>query len=56
MTNEEKKVEKKEVTQVEFDKRVDIEFAYLTYMDRLNPIEAREKAVNTVAQEYKVKK
>lgn len=46
--------ERKAVTQEEFNKRVDIAFAYMTYMDRLKPEEARQKAYEEVKNEYRI--
>ena len=41
------------ITITEFNKKVDIEFGYLTHVDRMPEKEARQKAYETVAKEYK---
>lgn len=46
---------KEQITQAEFNKRVEIESAYLTYMDRLPKEVADKKAVATVSEKYEVK-
>lgn len=45
---------KKQITQAEFNKRVEMESAYLTYMDRLPKDVADKKARETVAKTYEV--
>lgn len=45
---------KEQITQAEFNKRVEIESAYLTYMDRLPKEVADKKANATVSQKYEV--
>jgi len=44
----------KVITQAEFDKKVDIEYAYLTYTERMPEDKALELARESVAKEYKV--
>jgi len=44
----------KTITRTEFEKKVEMEAAYLTYMDRLSPNEANQKARETVSKEYRV--
>ena len=46
---------KKVITQEEFNKRVEIESAYLTYMDRLPKFVADQNAYKTVSEQYEVK-
>lgn len=43
------------ISRQEFDKKVDIAFGYMTYMDRLKPEEARQKALEEVSEKYVVK-
>lgn len=45
---------KKVITQSEFDKKVEIESAHLTYMDRLPKHIADEKAREVVAEKFEV--
>lgn len=40
------------ITHQEFDKKVDIAFAHLTYMERLKPEEARQKALEEVSEKF----
>ncbi len=47
-------VEKIVISQEEFDKKVDIAFAYLTYWDRMKDGEARQAAIKEVRENYKV--
>lgn len=42
----------KTITTAEFEKQVEIEAAYLRYQDRMNPDEARQKAIETVSAKY----
>ena len=42
----------KTITAAEFDKKVEIEFAYLNHVNRLNPEVAQKKAYEIVASEY----
>lgn len=42
------------ITQAEFNKQVEIESAYLTYMDRLPKFVADQKAFATVSEKYQV--
>jgi hypothetical protein len=44
----------KKITRAEFDKKVDQEFAYLTYQERMSEDKARAQARKTVSQEYEV--
>lgn len=46
---------KEQITQAEFQKKVEIESAYLTYMDRLPKDVADKKATETVGAKYEVK-
>ncbi len=48
-------VEKIVISQEEFDKKVDIAFAYLTYWDRMKDGEARQAAIKEVREKYMVK-
>lgn len=45
---------KEKITQAEFQKKVEIESSYLTYMDRLPKEVADRKAQEFVAQKYEV--
>lgn len=42
------------ITQAEFQKKVEIESAHLTYVDRLPKVVADQKAFETVSQKYQV--
>ena len=42
----------KTISVTEFDKRVDIEFGFLTHMEGMSPEKARKQAIETVSQEY----
>ena len=42
------------ISRAEFDKKVDREFAYLTYQERMSEDKARVQARKTVSQEYEV--
>lgn len=46
---------KKVVSKAEFEKRVEIEYCYLVYMDYMKRDEAMKKARETIAQSYEVK-
>lgn len=46
---------KEKIVQVEFNKRVDMESAYLIYMDRLPKEIAEKKALDFVSKKYEVK-
>lgn len=46
---------KDQITQAEFNKRVDMESAYLTYMDRMPKEVADKKAADFVSQKFEVK-
>ena len=48
------KVEKITITQEDFNKRVEIEFAYLTHIDRLPKFAAEQNAYKTVSEKYQV--
>ncbi len=52
----EKETNKTVITQEEFDKKVDIAFAYLTYWDRMKDDEARRAAVQEVREKFVVKR
>lgn len=43
----------KTISVTEFDKRVDMEFGFLTHMEGMSPEKARKQAIETVSQEYK---
>jgi len=43
-----------QITQIEFDKKVDIEFGYLTHVDRVKEEKARQQAIATVSEKYSV--
>ncbi len=43
------------ISQEEFDKKVEIAFAYLTYWDRMKEAEARQAAIKEVRQNFVVK-
>lgn len=45
---------KEQITEAEFQKKVEIESAYLTYMDRLPKDIADKKARETVSEKYEV--
>lgn len=47
-------MQKQNVSQAEFDKRVEIEFCYLVYMDYMKKNEAWQKALDTINQKYTV--
>lgn len=47
-------MDKKQVNQVEFNKRVEIESAYLTYMDRLPKREADVEALKYIKTKFEV--
>lgn len=47
-------MEKKQVSQDEFNKRVEIESAYLTYMDRIPKREADAEALKYVKTKFEV--
>jgi hypothetical protein len=49
------KQERQAISQSEFDKKVDIAFGYLTYMDRIPEKEARTKAKQEVSEKFYVK-
>ncbi len=49
------KMEKIVISQEEFDKKVDIAFAYLTYWDRMKDGEAHQAAIKEVREKYIVK-
>ena len=42
------------ISRAEFNKKVDQEFAYLTYQDRLSEDKARAQAIRTVSEKYQV--
>ncbi len=44
------------ISQEEFDKKVDIAFAYMTYWDRMKESEARQAAVKEVREKFVVKR
>jgi len=44
----------KTITKNEFDKKIEIEYAYLTYMEHMPENKARELARERVAKEYQV--
>ena len=46
---------KTKITQAEFNKKVEIESAFLTYMDRLPKEVADKHAQNFVSQKFEVK-
>ena len=43
------------ITQEQFNKKVDTAAAYMEYMDRLKPYEARQKAFAEVSAEFTIK-
>jgi hypothetical protein len=43
---------KTKISQEEFEKKVDVDFAYLTYMDREKPVDARAKAEKIVSEKF----
>jgi hypothetical protein len=45
---------KEQITQAEFQKKVEIESSYLTYIDRLPKEVADKKAKETVSEKYEV--
>lgn len=47
-------MQKKQINQVEFNKRVDMEFAYLTYVDRMPKKEANSEANKYVKNKFEV--
>lgn len=47
-------MDKKQVNQVEFNKRVEIESAYLTYMDRLPKNQADAEALKYIKNKFEV--
>lgn len=42
------------ISRAEFNKKVDQEFAYLTYQERMSEDKARAQAVRTVSEKFKV--
>ncbi len=57
MTQEnQNKMEKIVISQEEFDKKVDIAFAYLTYWDRMKDGEARQTAIKEVHEKYVIQR
>ncbi len=48
--------QKTAISQEEFDKKVDIAFAYLTYWDRMKEAEARQVAVQEVREKFCIKR
>ena len=40
------------ISRIEFDKKVEMEFAYLTYQEHMPEHEARQKAYETVSQKF----
>lgn len=42
------------ITRAEFDKKVEIEFGYLTYMEHMSVDKAKAQALATVSQKYQV--
>ena len=48
--------QKKQVSQAEYDKRVESEFENLRYFDRLDDREAWAKAKATIAEEFEVER
>jgi hypothetical protein len=46
--------ERKVISQVEFDKKVDIEYAHYTYVNRMSEKEARQKAKEDVSAKFVV--
>ncbi len=44
------------ISQEEFDKKVDIAFAYLTYWDRMKEAEACQAAIQEVREKFVVKR
>lgn len=46
---------KEQIAHAEFNKRIEIESAYLTYIDRLPKEIADKKALETVSEKYEVK-
>jgi hypothetical protein len=49
------KQERQAISQQEFDKKADIAYAYMTYMDRIPEKEARSKAKQEVSEKFYVK-
>ena len=47
---------KMQITQADFNKRVEFEYAHLTYMDRMPKEMAEGKAYDTIAKKYEVMK
>ncbi len=47
-------MDKKQISQAEFNKRVDMESAYLTHMDRLPKREADAEALKYVQSKFEV--
>lgn len=41
------------ISRSEFNKKVDLEFAYLTYKDRISEDKARAQAIRTVSEKFK---
>ena len=44
----------KTISTLEFNKKVEIEFAHLSYMQRMTEIYAKQQALANVSKEYKV--
>lgn len=42
----------KTISVTEFDKRVEMEFAFLTHLEGMKPEKAREQAFDTVSKDY----
>ena len=42
------------ISRAEFDKKVEMEYAYLTHVDRMNHEKAQVQAVETVSQSFQV--
>ena len=56
MTNETQTITKTVISQAEFNKKVEIEFAYLTYMNRLPRDVANNQAIATVSEKFTIQK
>lgn len=42
----------KTISVTEFDKRVDIEFGFLTHIEHMSEDKARKQAIDTVSKQY----
>ena len=56
MTNQKNQSQKTGISASEFYKKVDVEFAYLTYTQYVKPDEAKQQAMYIVSQQFYISK